>query len=88
MPPTTGSRPSRRLVLSIAALVLTLLPLLGAPGLLGLSYTWRVETLWDRGDVLGATEASKNALISALVGIGILFWSWALSPGTTTPTYY
>ncbi|MFI7741408.1 toll/interleukin-1 receptor domain-containing protein [Kocuria rhizosphaericola] len=90
-PPT--NRPSRRLVLSIAALVLTLIPLLGAPGLLALYFSWQVEQKWGKGDPPGSSKASRKALVSAAAGIsfGLLFWSWALSSNdtpTTVPYYY
>ncbi|MFF8313121.1 CD225/dispanin family protein [Streptomyces lydicus] len=78
--PTTEARPPTHWPLSIVVFVLFWF-LFGA---IAMYYSSQVTTRWRFGDVVGAKQASKSALIINLIGIGVgtLFWLLVIATGS------
>ncbi|MFI0213402.1 CD225/dispanin family protein [Streptomyces lydicus] len=53
-------------------------------GAIAMYYSSQVTTRWRNGDVAGAQQASKSALIVNLIGIGVglLFWILVIAAGS------
>ncbi len=79
-PTTTEAKPPTRWPLSIVVFLLFWF-LFGA---IAMYYSSQVTTRWRYGDVAGAKQASKSALIVNLIGIGVglLFWILVIVAGS------